>query len=111
MQAYDPAYAGQQVAAQGQAQADQNMHIPAAQGQPPRYPEQNHYQQRDAGFQENRGSSQYDDGNTAMELAGYQPRYAAAAPQGALEGRIGPRLLPNHDVWNKLDRIHNAELI
>ena len=46
-----------------------------------------------------------------MELAGYQPGYAAAAPQGALEGRIGPRMLPNHDVRNKLDRIHNAELI
>ena len=32
MQAYDLAYAGQQVAAQGQAQADRNRHIPAAQG-------------------------------------------------------------------------------
>ena len=32
LQAYDPAYDGKQVAAQGQAQAERNRHIPAAPG-------------------------------------------------------------------------------
>ena len=39
LQAYDPAYAGHQVAAQGQMQAEQNRHVPAAPGQPPRHRE------------------------------------------------------------------------
>ena len=46
-----------------------------------------------------------------MELAGYHPRYAAAAPHRALEGRIRSRALPDHDARIKLDRIHDAELI
>ena len=118
MQAYDPAYAGKQVAAQGQVQSARNGHNPAAQGQPPRYPAPNHYQQPnhyqgqpDAGYQlyEER-NDRYDDGNSAMARASYL-RYAPVIPEGVLGSRLGPRQLPAHDVRNKLDRIYMSEIL
>ena len=110
MQDYDLAYAGQQVAAQGKVQQVGVGQNPAAQGQPPRYPEQVQYQQQyqqqpmqyqqqpAAEYQYYGGEDgRYDDGDSAMERAGY-PRYVPIAPVGALGSRLGPRVLPPHDT-------------
>ena len=118
MQAYDPAYAGKQVAAQGYNQPAGVAHNPAAQDQPQRYPapdqylQPNQYRQHpDAGYQQYLArNDRYDDGNSAMEQAGY-PRYAPRAPEGALASRLEPWQLPAHDVRNKLDRIKMSEIL
>ena len=119
----DPAYAGQQVAAHGKARSAVVGRNPAAQGQPPRYPDQGQYQQKhqQQPMQGQRqpaaeyqyydiGDGRFDDGDSAMERAGY-PRYVPIAPVGALGSRLGPRVLPAHDARYKLDRLHMSKIL
>ena len=56
------------------------------------------------------GDGRLDDGDSAMERAGY-PRYVPNAPVGALGSRLGPRVLPAHDVRNKLDRLDMSRIL
>ena len=46
-----------------------------------------------------------------MEAAGYQPKYAPRAPEGALGDRLGPRVIDESDARLKLDRNHMSELV
>ena len=62
-----------------------------------------HHESRHRGSQ--RGGDRYNDGDTAMEAAGYQPKCAPKAPEGALDGRVGHRVLEEGDARLKLDRI------
>ena len=50
-------------------------------------------------------ADRYDDGNSAMEKAGY-PRY-----EGALGSRLGTRQLSPNDARYKLDRIYMSEML
>ena len=114
LQAYDPVYAGKQVAGQGNAgqgapEPAQGMHgddrvHPANQGQPPRYPAPNPPRQRHGAGYAELAANRYDDGYSAMERAGYT-RFRDLASEGVLGARLGTRQLPAHDVRNKLDRI------
>ena len=46
-----------------------------------------------------------------MEAAGYQPKRASRASEGALGGRVGHRVLEEGDARLKLDRIRVSKLV
>ena len=56
-------------------------------------------------------SDLYNDGDTAMEAAGYRPKRTPRAPEGALGGRVGHRVLEEGDARLKLDRIRVSEIV
>ena len=102
MQAYDPEYAGKQVEAQGQTEFGRNPVRPD-QGQRYPAPVQNQPQQQQ---RQPRGAEyRYNDGDTAMEEAGYQPRDPHRVRGNALADRLGPRHLRENDARFRLDEI------
>ena len=120
LQAYDPVYAGKQIAGQGHAgqgapgpvQVRQGVDRvnPANPGQPPRYPVPNPPRQRQGAGYAEQAADRYNDDYPAMERAGYA-RVRDLATEGALGARLGARQLPAHDVRNKMDRIYLSELL
>ena len=117
MLASDPEYAGKQVAAQGQAMQAEVGQNPAPPGRGLRHPErvqtrqrQQHQQQFAAGYRYN-DEEGFNDGDTAMEAAGYQPRNPYRAHGDALADRLGPRQLGESDMRYRLDRVNRSELI
>ena len=77
-----------------------------------RAPEPQQYSQHESrrgGSQ--RGGDRYNDGDTAMEAVGYQPKRAPRAPEGALGMRVEHRVLDEGDARLKLDQIRVSELV
>ena len=67
-------------------------------------------QQLAAGYLNN-DEEGFNDGDTAMEAAGYQPRNPHRARGDALADRLGPRQLMVSDARFKLDEIYRSEVI
>jgi hypothetical protein len=96
---YDRAAAGKQ-RAQDSEQPKQPQHSRS------RAREQRQYSHHESGRGGSRMSvDRYNDGDTAMEAAGYRPKRAPRAPEGALGGRVGHQVLEEGDARLKLDRI------
>ena len=111
MTKYDPVLAGKQVA--GQGYADQNNKFAPLAGQ--KEAQQNYHpaqQQPRQPISARLGpqANRYDDGNSAMEKAGY-PRYAPRQAAGTSGNRLGVRQLSESDTRHKLDRLHLSEYL